>query len=80
MTNDLKIVKLSYFKPNGTWYTNGLLYVPKGTQLWYVTELVRRLRHEGSLPGVATGRWFGPIYFEVGDVPQLILPTAGEQP
>lgn len=50
------LVKLRYFKPNGTWYCDGS-YETELAHLWEIFEDVRQLRWDSRLPGVNGNDW-----------------------
>lgn len=60
------IVKLSYFKPNGKWYSDAE-YTTSLEQLFGIWAEVRALRDAGRLPGLIEGH--SPFIVSV-DVPR----------
>lgn len=48
------VVKLSYFKPSGKWYSDGE-YMAEHKPLFQIWEDVKRMRDEGHLPDLVKG-------------------------
>lgn len=68
-------LRIDYFKPSGKWYhrVNHELHAIYGHE---AVSQIRNLNSIGHLPGLASGKWDGPIMVtEVEyDLPYLILP------
>jgi len=66
------IVKLTYFKPSGKYYTDSV-YNANATTLHDVCAEVRNLKEEKGLPGLAAGHSDFIVLVIVDEVPYLIL-------
>lgn len=80
-------VLLTYFKPNGKYYSTGEYYhqdgteatVPRLTPLYEVWERVRAMRNSQVLPGLMEGHSDFAVLVDVPDHPHnhpLLLPAA----
>jgi hypothetical protein len=70
-----RIVKLTYFKDTGSYYSDGELEVAGDTHFWDVCKEVRERVASGDLPGLIRGARFHTLIEDPDayDVPQLIL-------
>lgn len=60
---------LTYFKPNGKYYSNGELELTSALPLWMIWEKVAQLASSKTLPGLAEGHSDFIILVEVPDHP-----------
>ena len=65
-------IKLQYFKSSGKCYTDGEFELPSHESIHECVRQVQARHSSGTLPGLASGRWFGPILVTVDDLPHLI--------
>jgi hypothetical protein len=69
------LVKLTYFKQNGKYYSDGE-YNTNLTEYYSVINEVRNMKREGNLPGLIEGSNEGIILVtieEMYNVPHLVL-------
>lgn len=70
-------IKLTYFKPSGKWYTDGV-FTSKLEYMYEIFDHVRDLRNTSKLPGLGSGSWDGYILVTSDDhpcaYPGLVLP------
>lgn len=61
------VVKLSYFKQSGKWYSNGDFTVPATLSLIDIWDMVKKIMKQGKLPGLVTGG--GSEFYVLCNVP-----------
>ena len=66
------LVKLTYCKESGRYYTQGEIEMEQTPELNYPKDYALKLIREKNLPGIAGGVWSGPIIVEA-PYPEIIL-------
>lgn len=69
---------MQYFKPSGKFYSSGEFDVADDTDFYAAVAEVKVRKTTGTLPGLQSGWWHGPILIRVGEnvVPHIIPPRS----